>query len=96
MTATTSPLSDAEVQAIFRRNCVSYPGNYEVTPGQTLQIAIELGERRIPPSLTVTEAERACLDIFGDYDGSEIAEQTTSTRMAWAVGGSIHKRLHPQ
>ena len=29
-----------EVQRIFRANCVSYSGNYEVTPGQALRIAV--------------------------------------------------------
>lgn len=28
-----------QIQDLFRRNCVNYAGNYEVTPGQALQIA---------------------------------------------------------
>jgi hypothetical protein len=85
--------TEAEVFSIFKSNCVSYPGNYEVTPGQALMIAKQIVARDTP-SPSITEAEQACLDIFGDYDGTEIATQSTSTRLAWAVGGSIHKRLH--
>lgn len=36
-----------EVQAIFRKNCVHYAGNYEVTPGQAVQIARAIIAERI-------------------------------------------------
>lgn len=32
-------LTDTKIWALFKANCVAYPGNYEVTPGQALRIA---------------------------------------------------------
>ena len=34
-----SLLTDQEIHTLFRANCVDYPGNYEVTPGQSQRIA---------------------------------------------------------
>lgn len=37
----------------------------------------------------ISDAERACRDIFHDYDKNEIVNQTASTRRAWQVGGQL-------
>ena len=39
MITTQSEPTVEQIYAVFRSNCVSFSGNYEVTPGQVQQIA---------------------------------------------------------
>ena len=41
----------------------------------------------------LSDAEEACLDIYNDYDSSEISTAPRSTRDAWEVGSKIAKKL---
>lgn len=43
----------------------------------------------IAPTQDRIDAEEACIDIFKDYVESEIATQTASVRIAWAVGKAL-------
>lgn len=41
----------------------------------------------------LSDAEKACLDIYNDFDSSEIGANTRSIRDAWWVGEKIQKKL---
>jgi hypothetical protein len=41
------------------------------------------------------EGARPCVDIFDDFDETEIRSETTSVREAWATGRDIRDRLAP-
>lgn len=63
MAADLDLMTDEEVIRIFKSNCVSYTGNFEVTPGQALRIAKLLGNE------VRQECARACATDYRTPDG---------------------------
>lgn len=41
---------------------------------------------------SLSDAERACIDIFRDFDEDEVRQETTSVRSAWEVGKVADRR----
>lgn len=64
--AKAARVTDEQVQTIFRKNCVHYAGNFEVTPGGALSIARKLRELEASIASDAEPVAKCTDDIWPD------------------------------
>lgn len=84
--------SEQEIQSLFQSNCVSHPGNFEVTPGQAIRIVrtIEGSQLRVICKFQMGDKVRKTKG--SQWHGTVVGWYSTSlTPEGYAVESSTEK-----
>jgi len=100
-TPPAEPVVEADVQDIFRKNCVHYAGNYEITPGGAVTIARKLAAIATKPADKDDEAVVEALlsnitDVVAEAEVDFPAGREAGARVSFdedAVRGFIRAAL---